>query len=111
MPSPSPGSRPSLPKRHSSGGSGKYGVVSPGSAGEYQPLRHVKPTRHAKIVLPRNHSSARNLAKLGRQAQANHAVEDGRRRSGQIQKSHEGDSEIRLPGSLDEGEGETRECE
>lgn len=76
-------------------------VASPGSGpGEHHPLR-VKP-RHTKIVLARNHSSARNLAKLNRQAQnpQGQASEDGRKHS--RQRSHEGDTEIRLPGSLDE---------
>ena len=73
----------------------KHGVQSPGSGGEYQPLqRVVKPARRTKIVLPRNHSSARDLGKLARQAQNHHA--------GQRQRSHGGDTEIRLPGSLDE---------
>ena len=78
----------------------KHGVASPGS-GE-QPLRHtVKPTaRHKGVILPRNHSSARNLQKLNRQPQVQYAADDGRR--GARQKSHEGDTEIRLPGSLDE---------
>lgn len=78
----------------------KHGVQSPGS-GDH-PLRHtVKPARHAKVVLPRNHSSARNLQKLQRQAQQaqQQAVEDGRKKS--RERSHEGDTEIRLPGSLD----------
>ncbi|KAF7191400.1 hypothetical protein HII31_07423, partial [Pseudocercospora fuligena] len=71
----------------------------PGSGpSEHHPLR-VKP-RHTKIVLPRNHSSARNLAKLNRQAQNAQAGDDGRKHS--RQRSHEGDTEIRLPGSLDE---------
>ncbi|KAI7341014.1 hypothetical protein KC340_g151 [Hortaea werneckii] len=90
------------------------------SAGEHQqhPLRHPVGGRHAgghqrhhhaKIVLPRNHSSARNLAKMGR-AQTSHGVsqpqqqqtEDGRRPHMRQRSHHEGDTEIRLPGSLDE---------
>ena len=87
-------------RRQSSQSSQTSKVQSPGSAGEHHPLRHpVKPARRTKIVLPRNHSSARDLAKLGRQPQGNHAVTDGRKNS--RQKSHEGDTEIRLPGSLD----------
>jgi hypothetical protein len=76
---------------------------SPGSVGEQQPLRHtVKPARHTKIVLPRNHGSARNLQKLQRQTQqAQHAAEDGRPKNSR-QRSYDGDNEIRLPGSLDE---------
>ncbi|KAK5166829.1 uncharacterized protein LTR77_007558 [Saxophila tyrrhenica] len=80
--------------------SSRNNVASPGS-GEH-PLRGhaVKPAaRHKGVILPRNHSSARNLQKLNRPAQAHHhAAEEGRRR----QRSHEGDTEIRLPGSLDE---------
>ncbi|EME89324.1 uncharacterized protein MYCFIDRAFT_193271 [Pseudocercospora fijiensis CIRAD86] len=95
--------RPSLMKRQSSQSSQSSvrlkDVVSPGSD---HPLR-VK-SRHTKIVLPRNHSSARNLAKLNRQAQnvqaQAQAGDDGRKHS--RQRSHEGDTEIRLPGSLDE---------
>lgn len=107
--------RPPMMKRHSSqsshGGS-RQNVTSPGSQGEHHPLRHTVAgrQRHAKIVLPRNHSSGRNLAKMGRQAAnaANvaHAVQqadDGRKHG--RQRSHEGDTEIRLPGSLDESEG------
>lgn len=81
----------------------RHGIASPGGSVEAhgQPLRHPVKARHAKIVLPRNHSSGRNLAKLNRQAQqAQHAVDDGRKHS--RQRSHEGDTEIRLPGSLDE---------
>ncbi|KAK3686481.1 hypothetical protein LTR37_019766 [Vermiconidia calcicola] len=75
----------------------KHRVQSPGSAGEPQPLRHtVKAGRHTKIVLPRNHSSGRNLAKLARQAQYHHAPEEARKNSKQK------DTEIRLPGSLDD---------
>src|ERR1700761_2890531 len=71
----------------------KHGVASPGSAGEHQPLRHhVKAGRRTKIVLPRNHSSARDLAKLARQAQNHHTSDEGRKYSGQ--RSHEGDTEI-----------------
>ncbi|SMR52025.1 unnamed protein product [Zymoseptoria tritici ST99CH_3D1] len=66
--------------------------ASPGSAaGDHLKVRqqHHKPGRHAKVVLPRNHSSARNLVKYAEQHSR--------------QRSHEGDTEIRLPGSLDEG--------
>ena len=115
LPSPHSGSgggataRPPIMKRHSSQqshGSGKHGIVSPGSAGEHhQPLRHhVKPVRKTKIVLPRNNSSARNLAKMGR-----HASEGGDGRKHSRQKSQDAESGgggggegIRLPGSLDE---------
>ncbi|KAK4506763.1 hypothetical protein PRZ48_000496 [Zasmidium cellare] len=93
-------SRPPLMKRQSSQSSNqsKHAVISPGSA-EPQPLRHhVK--KHTKIVLPRNHSSGRNLAKLNRQAQSQAHAEEHRRHG--RQRSHEGDTEIRLPGSLDE---------
>lgn len=95
--------RPALMKRqssHSSQSSARHAVTSPGSVGEERQFRqHVKPARHAKIVLPRNHSSARNLAKLNRQSQN---ADDGRKHA--RQRSHEGDTEIRLPGSLDESE-------
>lgn len=81
----------------------KQGVASPGSGD--QPLRHpVKAARRTKIVLPRNHSSARDLAKLARQTQTHRASdEDGRKAR---QRSHEGDTEIRLPGSLDEAKAQ-----
>lgn len=73
-------------------------MASPGSVGDGLAQRHHVKPRHAKIVLPRNHSaSGRNLAKLARQAQL---ADDGRRHT--RQRSHEGDTEIRLPGSLDE---------
>ena len=89
------------------------GVASPGSGGEYQPLRHtIKPARRTKIVLPRNHSSARDLAKLSKQAQAHQQQQQRHSGGGEDAKtvgsggarhrSHEGDTEIRLPGSLDE---------
>lgn len=58
---------------------------------------------HAKMVLPRNHSSARNLVKMARQPQVAHtstAAEEGRKHH--RNHSHEHDTEIRLPGSLDE---------
>ncbi|KXL43419.1 hypothetical protein M433DRAFT_318267 [Acidomyces richmondensis BFW] len=97
--------RPAAMKRHSSAssqGASRQHLASPGSAGEHHHLRHAVGgrQRHARIALPRNHSSGRNLAKLGRQAhQAGHH-DDGRKHS--RQRSHEGDTEIRLPGSLDE---------
>ncbi|KAK3678518.1 hypothetical protein LTR78_001815 [Recurvomyces mirabilis] len=111
--------RPPIMKRHSSQsshGAVPRGVTSPGSASEHHPLRHTvggAKGRHAKIVLPRNHSSGRNLAKMGRQAAAaqqqaaaqfaqQHQQEDGRKHHHARQRSHEGDTEIRLPGSLDE---------
>lgn len=101
--------RPAAMKRHSSQSShaSKTNVLSPGSAGEHQPLRHpVAGKRHAKMVLPRNHNSARNLAKMGKQAQQNHVraatVDEEAGRKHNRQRSHEGDTEIRLPGSLDE---------
>lgn len=87
-------------KRHSSQqshASSKNALISPGSAGEHHqhPLRHhVKPGRKTKIVLPRNNSSARNLAKLARHG--SDAPKHAR------QRSHDGEQEIRLPGSLDE---------
>lgn len=64
--------------------------------------QHVK-RAHTKMVLPRNHSSARNLVKMARQAQPPHmsaAVDEGRKHH--RNHSHEHDTEIRLPGSLDE---------
>lgn len=93
--------RPALMKRQSSQSSqsSTKHVTSPSSVGnnEPHPLRHhVKSGR--RVVLPRNHSSARNLAKLNRQAQFQ--AQDERKHS--RQRSHEGDTEIRLPGSLDE---------
>ncbi|KAK4580110.1 hypothetical protein LTR86_000313 [Recurvomyces mirabilis] len=112
--------RPPIMKRHSSQsshGAIPRGVTSPGSASEHHPLRHTvggAKGRHAKIVLPRNHSSGRNLAKMGRQAAAaqqqqaamqfaqQQQQEDGRKHHHARQRSHEGDTEIRLPGSLDE---------
>jgi len=108
-------------KRHSSAsshGGSRHNVTSPGSAGEHHPLHRPAAGRHrhAKILLPRNHSSGRNLAKMGRQAQqaqqhayqvqqvaqaqAAQQADDGRKHA--RQRSHEGDTEIRLPGSLDE---------
>ncbi|KAK5135817.1 hypothetical protein LTR08_004644 [Meristemomyces frigidus] len=108
-PAPATGhTRPSLAKTHSSqsshGGSRNNVVTSPGSVGEHHQLRHAVSARqrHAKVVVPRNHNSARNLAKMGRQAQHAHQVahqDDGRQHV--RQRSHEGDTEIRLPGSLE----------
>ncbi|KAK5720825.1 hypothetical protein LTR15_006787 [Elasticomyces elasticus] len=103
--------RPPIAKRHSSqsshGGSSRQ-ITSPGSAGEHHPLRHAVGARQRhKIMLPRNHSSGRNLAKMGKQVQAAQhvqyaaAADDAAKRHAR-QRSHEGDSEIRLPGSLDE---------
>lgn len=75
-------------------------VRSPGSEFESQPLRHaVRSKNHARIVLPRNHSSGRNLAKLARQAAAGEASAS---RAHARTRSHEGDTEIRLPGSLED---------
>ncbi|KAK5688747.1 hypothetical protein LTS10_000725 [Elasticomyces elasticus] len=102
--------RPPIAKRHSSqsshNGSSSRQITSPGSASEHHPLRHAVGAtarqRH-KIMLPRNHSSGRNLAKMGKQAHVQYAAaadEAGKRHA--RQRSHEGDSEIRLPGSLDE---------
>lgn len=91
--------RPSLGRRHNS-----HTLVSPLT--NDQPLRHTvsRPNRHAKVVLPRNASSGRNLAKLARQQQQQQQqqinTDDVRRHA--RQRSHEGDTEIRLPGSLDE---------
>ncbi|CAK3886255.1 Hypothetical predicted protein [Lecanosticta acicola] len=94
---PAPMKRQSSQSSHSSA---RNAITSPGSVGEDRPLRHhVKPARHTKIILPRNHSSARNLAKLNRQSQN---ADDGRKHA--RQRSHEGDTEIRLPGSLGESE-------
>ncbi|KAF2211489.1 hypothetical protein CERZMDRAFT_85290 [Cercospora zeae-maydis SCOH1-5] len=101
--------RPQLMKRQSSQTSqmsSRHGLASPTASEQH--LQHhparVKPRHHgAKVVLPRNHSSARNLAKMSKQAPggAQHVVfEDSRRHT--RQRSHEGDTEIRLPGSLDE---------
>ncbi|KAK3070698.1 hypothetical protein LTR53_010010 [Teratosphaeriaceae sp. CCFEE 6253] len=106
--SPHGGARPPAMKRHSSQSShgGSRQVASPSSVGqEPHPLRHAVGGRgrHAKVVLPRNHNSGRNLAKMGKQAAAGQHVQyadDGKRHA--RQRSHEGDSEIRLPGSLDE---------
>src|ERR1700760_4007248 len=68
--------RPALMKRQSSASShnSKHGALSPGSGGDYQPLRHhVKPAKKGpKVRLPlqqQNHGSARNLVKLAQQAQ------------------------------------------
>ena len=109
-PKPPPGpTRPGLLKRHSSHSSSAQGkqpardtAVSPGSQTEgQQPLRHtVRSNKHARIVLPRNHSSGRNLPKMARQQAV--AAQDSAQRHGR-NRSHEGDTEIRLPGSLDEG--------
>ncbi|GAB7329375.1 hypothetical protein MBLNU13_g01161t1 [Cladosporium sp. NU13] len=109
-PKPPPGpTRPGLLKRHSSHSSSAQGkqpardtAVSPGSQTEgQQPLRHtVRSNKHARIVLPRNHSSGRNLPKMARQQAV--AAQESAQRHGR-NRSHEGDTEIRLPGSLDEG--------
>lgn len=87
----------------------KHGALSPGSQGEYnlQPQRaHVKPAKRGhKVRLPQNvHGSGRNLVKLAQQAQNHQAAEERERKrhSGQKDKSRESDTEIRLPGSLDE---------
>lgn len=96
--------RPAAMKRHSSAssqGASRQHLASPGSAGEHHHLRHAVGgrQRYARIALPRNHSSGRNLAKLGRQAHQAGQHDDGRQHA--RQRSHEGDTEIRLPGSLD----------
>ncbi|KAH9810763.1 auxin-activated signaling pathway [Teratosphaeria destructans] len=116
-------SRPPLMKRHSSstgqssqhGGASRLIIASPGSAsvGDDRPLRQAHAVGggrrgHARIQLSRNHSSGRNLNKLGQRAPhphphphpGGHYGDNGRRHS--RQRSHEGDTEIRLPGSLDE---------
>ncbi|QIX01900.1 hypothetical protein AMS68_007417 [Peltaster fructicola] len=63
--------RPSIMKRNSSQGIMRTTVHSPSSEFDVQPLRHaVRTKNHARVVLPRNHSSGRNLAKLARQAAA-----------------------------------------
>lgn len=95
-------------KRQSSQSShnSKHGALSPGSVGESnpQPLRHhVKPAKRGhKVRLPQNHGSGRNLVKLAQQAQTQHAAEERERRKNSREKSRESDTEIRLPGSLDE---------
>ncbi|KAF2719235.1 hypothetical protein K431DRAFT_120191 [Polychaeton citri CBS 116435] len=94
--------RPPSMKRHSSASSAKsrQDLTSPGSNDGFL-LQH-KPrkagNRHARVVLPRNHSSGRNLARLAQQTQR--AEFDARKHT--HRRSHEGDTEIRLPGSLDE---------
>nr|OQO25592.1 hypothetical protein B0A51_08185 [Rachicladosporium sp. CCFEE 5018] len=118
--SPSPlfpgsgGLRPSLMKRHSSQSSNGYtrhssrDVTSPGSNPSEAPLqpRHaVRPKTHARVVLPRNHSSGRNLAKMARQAANGPAHGPAGAQTHVRQRSHEGDTEIRLPGSLNESVG------
>jgi hypothetical protein len=77
-------------------------TVSPGSQPEtQQALRHTaRNNKHARIILPRNHSSGRNLPKMARQ-QAVVAQDTAQRQHGR-NRSHENDTEIRLPGSLDE---------
>jgi hypothetical protein len=77
-------------------------TVSPGSQPEtQQALRHTaRNNKHARIILPRNHSSGRNLPKMARQ-QAVVAQDSAQRQHGR-NRSHENDTEIRLPGSLDE---------
>lgn len=112
--------RPALAKRTSSYGPGGQGQTpaprpsslrSPGSELDLQPLRHpVRAKGHARVVLPRNHSSGRNLAKLARQAETGGGGGgaggggDARVRLHGRQRSHEGDTEIRLPGSLDDSD-------
>ena len=100
--------RPGLLKRHSSHSATVQGkqaardTVSPGSQPEtQQALRHTaRNNKHARIILPRNHSSGRNLPKMARQ-QAVVAQDSAQRQHGR-NRSHENDTEIRLPGSLDE---------
>ena len=100
--------RPGLLKRHSSHSASVQGkqaardTVSPGSQPEtQQALRHTaRNNKHARIILPRNHSSGRNLPKMARQ-QAVVAQDSAQRQHGR-NRSHENDTEIRLPGSLDE---------
>jgi len=101
--------RPGLLKRHSSHSTAVQGkqaaardALSPGSQPEtQQALRHTaRNNKHARIVLPRNHSSGRNLPKMARQ-QAVTAQDSAQRQHGR-NRSHENDTEIRLPGSLDE---------
>lgn len=77
-------------------------TLSPGSQPEtQQALRHTaRNNKHARIVLPRNHSSGRNLPKMGRQQVV--AAQDSAQRQHGRNRSHENDTEIRLPGSLDE---------
>jgi hypothetical protein len=100
--------RPGLLKRHSSHSASVQGkqaardTLSPGSQPEtQQALRHTaRNNKHARIILPRNHSSGRNLPKMARQ-QAVVAQDSAQRQHGR-NRSHENDTEIRLPGSLDE---------
>nr|POF14894.1 hypothetical protein CFP56_71278 [Quercus suber] len=94
-------SRPQLGRRHNS----HTTILTPAS--NEPSMRHAvsRPSRHAKVVLPRNASSGRNLAKLARQQQQQQHIavpEDGRRHA--RQRSHEGDTAIRLPGSLDDSQ-------
>nr|POE53513.1 hypothetical protein CFP56_28735 [Quercus suber] len=94
-------SRPQLGRRHNS----HTTILTPVS--NESSLRHTvaRPNRHAKVVLPRNASSGRNLAKLARQQQQQQHIavaEDSRRHA--RQRSHEGDTAIRLPGSLDDSQ-------
>lgn len=88
--------RPTPMKRHSSTSS-HNSHTTPRSPHADHPLRaaHMPGKRHARVVLPRNHSSGRNLQKLGR-AQAQLPEEDGRKH----QRVRSGETEIRLPGSL-----------
>ena len=106
MPSPSsatvPPKRPPMSKRASSS-------QSQVARATYDDPDHtlrgqLKPSRKTKVVLPRNNNSARNLAKLGRVTQDNYHHEQEGRRSAR-KHSHDADTEIRLPGSLDEGRG------
>ncbi|KAF2485433.1 hypothetical protein BDY17DRAFT_293597 [Neohortaea acidophila] len=99
--------RPSLMKRQSSQSShnSRHAQLSPSSTGEWesQPARHhVKPARKTKIVLPRAHGSARNLAKLAQQAPLHTPTTEEPRRLSRPRLPKDSDSEIRLPRSLED---------
>lgn len=100
--------RPQLSKRNHSTNSthtlNKNAVTSPSSASEQaeHPLRRPVAKRHAKFALARGHGSRGNLAKLGRHAAQQHHHAEEPRKHAKSRSTHEGDTEIRLPGSLDE---------
>ncbi|GAB7363464.1 hypothetical protein MBLNU230_g3736t1 [Neophaeotheca triangularis] len=117
-------SRPPLAKRHSSAsasGASSSGtmrhvardssIFSLGSEKEqHHPLRHtVKPAgRHARVVLPRNHSSGRNLQRLARNVQSAHAAaEEGKRQHDRARSDDHSSHDGRLPGSFGRVEGES----
>ncbi|WPG98316.1 Hypothetical protein R9X50_00110400 [Acrodontium crateriforme] len=100
--------RPQLSKRNQSTNSthtlNKGGITSPSSASEQaeHPLRRPVAKRHAKFALARGHGSRGNLAKVGRHAAQPHHHGEESRKHAKSRSTHEGDTEIRLPGSLDE---------